>query len=248
VLPKRAIDDSLIPENIPIDIVYEDDDVIVINKAQEMIVHPAVGHYSGTLVNALLYHTQSLSSGDAFRPGIVHRLDKGTSGLLVVAKNDPAHFALSQQFASKKIHREYLALIQGVPLKTKGTIDAPMMKDPKNIGRMKVDLYSENTKEAITHYEVVEILGNKKSTLNTRFCLIRCRLETGRTHQIRVHMKHIGHPIIGDCVYGYKVPGLSRQFLHAAFLEFIHPTTKELRQFEIPMPKDLEEFLNALKV
>jgi len=246
-LPVRPLDENIKAEAIPLNIIYEDEDVIVIDKPQNMVVHPAFGNHSGTLVNALLHHTQSLSQND-IRPGIVHRLDKGTSGLMIVAKNDAAHFHLTKQFASKKISREYIALIKGVPLKTKGTVDAPMLKDPKHFDRMKVDLYSERAKEAITHYTVEEIIGNKKSTLNTRFCLIRCKLETGRTHQIRVHMKHIGHPVLGDALYGYKIPGLKRQFLHAQKLTFIHPRTHQEMTFETSLAKDLEEFLNALKI
>lgn len=246
-LPYRMLDESIKAENIPLDIVYEDDDIIVINKSEKMVVHPAIGNFSGTLVNALLHHTKTLSDNE-HRPGIVHRLDKGTSGLMVVAKNDEAHFHLTKQFASRDIRREYIALIRGVPLKTKGTINAPILKDPKHFDRMKVDQYSEKAKEAVTHYEVVDILGNTKSTLNTRFCLVRCRLETGRTHQIRVHMKHLGHPVIGDKVYGYPIQSLSRQFLHAEKLTLIHPKTHMEMCFEAALPKDLQEFINAIKV
>lgn len=244
-LPKTPMNETIKAENIPLNIVYEDNDIIVIDKPSGLVVHPAFGNISGTLVNALLHHSKDLSN-DIIRPGIVHRLDKDTSGLMIVAKNDQAHFGLTKQFASRKISREYIALIKGVPLKTKGTIDAPLIKDPKHYDRMKVDLYSEKAKEAVTHYEVVSILGNKNSALQTRFCLVKCLLDTGRTHQIRVHMKHIGHPILGDFVYGYPMPGLKRQFLHAQKLTFIHPKTKETLVFESPLPENLENFLKTL--
>ncbi|USO02282.1 MAG: RluA family pseudouridine synthase [Alphaproteobacteria bacterium] len=247
-LPYQTLaDQNIKPENIPLDIVYEDNDIVIINKPYDLVVHPAIGNYTGTLVNALVYHFKTLSNNDN-RPGIVHRLDKGTSGLMVIAKNDPAHHALTKQFEERTVKKEYLTLIRGVPLKTKDTIDAPIRKDPKHYDRMKVDMYSEHAKPAVTHYEVEKIIGNKKSLLNARFCLVRCHLETGRTHQIRVHMQHIKHPIIGDAVYGYPVKNLRRQFLHAQKLSFIHPTTHEEVSFEADLPEDLQGFLHDLQV
>lgn len=234
------------PENIPLDIVFEDEHILIINKPAGLVVHPAPGHYTGTLVNALLYHCNDLSTHD-LRPGIIHRLDKDTTGLIAIAKTDEAHFDLTQQFTTRSIKREYIALVKSVPSPSEGTIDAPIMKDPKNYDRMKVDLYSDKAKEAVTHYKVIKIYGDQNSPLYARFSLILCQLETGRTHQIRVHMQYKKWPILGDPIYGYKVPYLNRQFLHAQKLNFIHPKTKKLVEFETNLPEDLEQCLKHLE-
>lgn len=226
-------------EDLPLDIIYEDQDVLVINKAKGMVVHPAPGHLHGTLVNALLSHCKDLSGiNGIMRPGIVHRIDKDTSGLLVVAKNDAAHLALSEQLADKTCHREYLAIVHYPFSHTYGTINAPIGRDEKD--RQKMAVTAKNSKEAITHFQVIE---NFKD-----FAYIRCQLETGRTHQIRVHMAYIDHPIAGDPKYGpRKTIEANGQLLHACTLEFIHPTTKEKMHFEAPLDPTFKSILEDLE-
>ena len=217
----------------------EDHDIIVINKPKGMVVHPAPGHYSGTLVNALLYHCKDLSGiNGVMRPGIVHRIDKDTSGLLVVAKNDVAHEALSQQLQDKTCHREYVAIVHKPFTHEHGTIHAPIGRDEKD--RQKMAVTANNSKDAITHFTVLE---NFK-----KFAYIKCQLETGRTHQIRVHMQYIEHPIAGDPKYGpRKTIQANGQLLHACALEFIHPTTHEKMRFEIGLEPTFEKVLNELR-
>lgn len=226
------------PEDIPIDIIYQDSDVAVINKPQGMVVHPSVGHYSGTLVNALLYHIKDLSGiNGKIRPGIVHRIDKDTSGLLMVAKNDQAHEILAEQLKDKKAKREYVALVHGVIPHEKGTIDAPIGRDPKNRKKYAV---VDNGKPSVTHFEVIERF--------TDYTLVKLVLETGRTHQIRVHMDYIGHPLAGDPMYGpRKTLKGNGQFLHAKSLGFTHPTTGEEKYFETPIPPVFEETIDILR-
>ena len=226
-------------ENIPIDIVYEDDDVIVVNKPSGMVVHPAPGNYSGTLVNALMYKSKNLSSlNGEFRPGIVHRIDKDTSGLLIVAKNDKAHAYLSDELKDKRIKRKYIALVDGIINHDTGTIDAPIGRDAKD--RKKMAVTDINSKEAITHFTVIDRLNNAT--------LLECILDTGRTHQIRVHMKYINHPIINDPVYNRNIYGSFGQMLHAKEIEFIHPTKKEKMHFECDAPKEFYEILAKYKI
>ena len=225
-------------ENIDIDIIYEDDDVIVVNKKSGMVVHPAPGNYSGTLVNALIYKSKNLSKVNGeFRPGIVHRIDKDTSGLLIVAKNDKAHNILADELKEKKIKRKYIALVDGIINHDTGTIDAPIGRDDKD--RKKMAVTAINSKEAITHFKVIE--RYKKATL------LECILDTGRTHQIRVHMKYINHPIINDPVYNKQLYGDFGQMLHAKEIEFIHPTTKEKMHFECELPKEFIDILEKYK-
>ena len=226
------------PENIDIDIIYEDDDVIVVNKKSGMVVHPAPGNYSGTLVNALMYKSKNLSKVNGeFRPGIVHRIDKDTSGLLIVAKNDKAHNILAEELKTKQIKRKYIALVEGVINHDTGTIDAPIGRDDKD--RKKMAVTAINSKEAITHFTVIE--RYKKATL------LECILDTGRTHQIRVHMKYINHPIINDPVYNKQLYGDFGQMLHAKEIEFIHPTTGEKMHFECEVPKEFIDILEKYK-
>ena len=229
---------SLEGEDIPLDILYEDDDLFVINKPKGMVVHPSVGHHSGTLVNALLYKSDNLSSiNGEVRPGIVHRIDKDTSGLLVVAKNDEAHQALQAQLKSKTMYRKYIAIVYGIMESSKGIIDAPIGRDPKNRQKMAV---VKDGKEAITHFEVIEQYKD--------FAYIECLLETGRTHQIRVHMDYIGHPVIGDPMYGpAKVIGSIGQYLHALEIHFVHPTTHKEMVFKTDIPAYFSEKLKELK-
>lgn len=226
------------PENIPVDIIYEDKDVIVVNKPKGMVVHPAPGNYNGTLVNALLYHCKDLSGiNGVIRPGIVHRIDKNTSGILVVAKNDFAHQELAAQFKEHSIKREYYAIVEGRMGKLEGTIDAPLGRHHRD--RLKFAVVKEG-KRAVTHYETLEIYGG--------YSLVKCRLETGRTHQIRVHMAFIGHPLVGDEVYGLKKQKLVKdgQALHAKNLGFIHPTKKEYVEFNSTLPLYLKELIRKL--
>ena len=229
---------ELTPENIPLEIVYEDEDVAVVNKPQGMVVHPSAGHPNGTLVNALLFHMQDLSSiNDVIRPGIVHRIDKDTSGLLMIAKNDFAHESLAKQLKEKTSLRKYVALVHGVIPHEKGVIDAP-------IGRSKTDrkmqAVIEEGKPAVTHFQVLERFAD--------FTLVELQLETGRTHQIRVHMKYIGYPLAGDPVYGPKktLPGKG-QFLHAQVLGFEHPRTGEFLTFTAPLPEIFQKTLEKLR-
>ena len=233
-----AVEGTIKPENIPIEILYEDDDIIIVNKVQGMIVHPAPGVYSGTLVNALLYHCKDLSGiNGVVRPGIVHRIDKDTSGILVIAKNDFAHMKLSEDFKKHSITREYVAITEGVIKSDSGTIDKPLARDPKE--RIKIAIV-EGGRRAVTHYSV-----EKRFKTNT---MVRCTLETGRTHQIRVHMASIGHPLVGDPVYGYKKQKfkVNGQMLHAAKLGFIHPTKGTYMEFTSDVPKEFQKVLQAL--
>lgn len=228
------------PENIPIDIVYEDEDVAVVNKPQGMVVHPAPGNYSGTLVNALLYHLSSLSSiNGVIRPGIVHRIDKDTSGLLMIAKNNLAHEELSKQLKDHTINRIYHALVDGNIKEERGTINAPIGRHP--VDRKKMTVTDINSREAITHFKVLERFG--------QYTLIEAKLETGRTHQIRVHMSYINHPVTGDPVYGgknqkFKTEG---QLLHAKTIGFIHPRTREYLEFDSHLPEHFTRVLNILR-
>lgn len=231
---------DILPENIPLDIYYEDDDLIVVNKPSGMVVHPAPGNYTGTLVNALIYHTNNLSKVNTnIRPGIVHRLDADTSGLLLVAKNDKSHNILAEAIQKKEVVREYIALVEGIIMEDTATIDAPIGRDKKD--RKKMTVTSENSKDAVTHIRVLE--RYKDSTL------IRCKLETGRTHQIRVHLSYIGHPVVNDPVYGHKklIDKDFGQMLHAEKLGFVHPTTKEYMEFTAEPPKRFQEILNIYK-
>lgn len=230
---------DIVAENIPIDIIYEDEDVVVVNKPRGMVVHPAPGHTSGTLVNALMYHCENLSGiNGVMRPGIVHRIDKDTSGILVVAKNDKAHLSLSEQLQKKTALRIYLAIVHGVIPHELGTIDAPIGRDRKERKNMAVT--TENSKEAVTHFKVIERFDE--------FTLVECQLETGRTHQIRVHMKYIEHPVAGDPKYGpKKTLPINGQALHARTLGFHHPRTNEWLEFSAPLPEDMEKLLIDLK-
>ena len=222
-------------EDIPINIVYEDDDLLVINKKSGMVVHPGNGNTSGTLVNALMHYTKNLSNKEAFRPGIVHRIDKDTSGLMLVAKNDKAHDILAEGFKNKTIKREYIALVCGVIQEDSGVIDAPIGRDAKD--RKKMCVTSENSKKAVTHFKVLKRYED--------YTLLRLILDTGRTHQIRVHMKYIGHPVYNDPVYG-KAYNDFGQFLHSASIDFEQPTTHEHLHFECDVPKEFQDFLDTL--
>ncbi|KEI78438.1 pseudouridine synthase [Clostridium botulinum A2 117] len=227
------------PEDIKLDIIYEDKDVIVVNKPQEMVVHPAPGVYSGTLVNALLHHCKDLSGiNGVARPGIVHRIDKDTSGILVVAKNDISHNNLAAQFKEHSISRVYMALVEGIIKDEQGTIEAPIGRHP--VDRIKMAVVKDG-RHAVTHYKVIERFKNHT--------LVECRLETGRTHQIRVHMSHIMHPLVGDPVYGYKKQrfNLKGQMLHAKLLGFIHPTTRQYVEFESELPEYFKKIIKILK-
>ncbi|MED4653522.1 RluA family pseudouridine synthase [Bacillus pseudomycoides] len=229
---------DILPEDMNLEIYYEDADVLVVNKPRGMVVHPAPGHTSGTLVNGLMYHCTDLSGiNGVMRPGIVHRIDKDTSGLLMVAKNDMAHESLVNQLVAKTVTRRYKAIVHGVIPHDKGTIDAPIGRDKKDRQSMTVD---ENGKHAVTHFQVLERFKD--------FTLVECRLETGRTHQIRVHMKYIGYPLAGDPKYGpKKTLDINGQALHAGILGFDHPRTGEYIEFEAPVPAVFEEVLNVLR-
>lgn len=226
-------------EDIPLDIIYEDSDVIVINKPQDMVVHPAPGNYTGTLVNALLNHCKDLSGiNGVLRPGIVHRIDKDTSGALVVAKNDNAHNSLAEQLKDHSMTRSYLAIVEGVIKDDEGIVDAPIGRHPKD--RIKMAIV-ESGKKAVTHYKVIERFDG--------YTLVECNLETGRTHQIRVHMAKIGHPLVGDLIYGFKKQrfNLKGQVLHAKRLGFIHPTTNKYMEFDSPIPTYFENLITKLR-
>lgn len=229
------------PQNIPLDIVYEDQDLLVVNKPKGMVVHPAAGNPDGTLVNALLFHCGDSLSGinGVIRPGIVHRIDKDTSGLLIVAKNDRAHQSLAEQIAVHSFTRIYNAVVYGIVKEEEGTVSAPIGRHPTDRKRMAV-LFSGG-REAVTHYRVLERFPG--------FTLVECRLETGRTHQIRVHMAHIGHPVAGDPVYGPKkcITELQGQCLHARVIGFIHPATGEYLEFDSGLPPYFERFLEKLR-
>lgn len=230
------IDTDIKPEKMDIDIVYEDDDLMIINKPSGMVVHPGSGNYAHTLVNGLLAYTKTLSdlNGSA-RPGIVHRIDKDTSGLMVVAKNNLAHTKLSDMFSKHEIKRTYIALLWGNLPYEKATIDAPIKRDPKAFNKMGV---FEGGKKAITHLKVLKRYNG--------YTLVSLNLETGRTHQIRVHMNYIGYPIYNDPVYGKGETSSFGQFLHSAKIEFIHPISGKQIMFEVPMPKEMQEFIDAL--
>ncbi len=229
------------PQNIPLDIVYEDEDVLLVNKPKNMVVHPSAGHLDGTLVNALLYHCKdSLSSiNGVMRPGIVHRIDKDTTGLLIVCKNDKAHNCIAEQLKVHSITRRYQAIVWNNLTEDEGKVDAPIGRHP--IDRKKMAINYKNGKPAVTHYKVLERFG--------KYTYIECKLETGRTHQIRVHMTSIGHPLIGDPVYGpdrqpFKTQG---QVLHAKVFGFIHPTTGKYMEFEVPLPEYFQDILEKLR-
>lgn len=236
------IDIQIVPENIPLDIIYEDNDVILINKPKGMVVHPAPGHYSGTLVNGLMYHFGDSLSGinGEIRPGIVHRIDMDTTGVLVVCKNDAAHRILSEQLHEHSITRKYYAIVHGNLTADDGTVDAPIGRSPKD--RKKMAVNTRNGRRAVTHYHVIERFGGK-------YTYIECQLETGRTHQIRVHMASLGHPILGDEVYGpKKCPfKLQGQTLHAGVLGFIHPSTGEYVEFTAELPGYFEKLISILR-
>jgi len=225
---------DIVPEKIPLDIVYEDSDVIVINKPKGLVVHPAVGNPNGTIVNGLLYHCKELSSINGyFRPGIVHRIDKDTSGLLVCAKNNTAHAFLAEQLKDKRCYRKYYALVNGVIENNEGEINAPIGRNEKDRQRMCVT--DKNSKEALTLFKVLGRYDNCS--------LVECELKTGRTHQIRVHMAFINHSVINDNKYSRKVIDNKGQYLHAYFLSFIHPTTKERMEFKTDMPLYMKEYI-----
>ncbi|CAH0346913.1 RluA family pseudouridine synthase [Bacillus sp. CECT 9360] len=231
---------DVMPEDMDLDIYYEDSDVLVVNKPRGMVVHPAPGHTSGTLVNGLMAYCQDLSGiNGVMRPGIVHRIDMDTSGLLMVAKNDMAHESLVQQLVDKTVTRKYQAIAHGVVPHDYGTIDAPIGRDKKD--RQSMTVTEENSKHAVTHFKVLERFQS--------FTYVECQLETGRTHQIRVHLKYIGYPIAGDPKYGPRktLTDIKGQALHAGVLGFVHPRTKEYIEFEAPLPKDFEHVLDYLR-
>jgi 23S rRNA pseudouridine1911/1915/1917 synthase len=264
-----VVDPDPVGENIPLDIHYEDNDLLVVYKPAGMVVHPAPGNNSGTLVNALIHHCGDSLSGinGIKRPGIVHRIDKDTSGLMVVAKSDKAHKGLSIQFQKHTLERAYLAIVWGVPNPTQGTIDLPLKRDPKN--RLKIAVRNDG-REAITHYKVIKRLepprkimsrANVTKGLPPSLSLVECRLETGRTHQVRVHMAHSGYPLVGDPLYSRRnnpqknfseqakaaIAAFKRQALHAYVIGFIHPVTKETLTFEIELPNDIKQLIKALE-
>lgn len=228
-----------VPENIPIDIVYEDDDLLVVNKPKGMVVHPAHGNYHGTLVNALLFHCGDSLSGinGVIRPGIVHRIDKNTSGLLIVAKNDKSHLHLAEQIKAHSFTREYEAIVSGSLKQESGTVDAPIGRHKTD--RKKMCVTAENSRNAVTHYSLIKQYGG--------YAHIKCRLETGRTHQIRVHMAYIGNAVLGDDVYGKSYKGIEGQCLHARKIGFIHPSTEEYMEFTSDLPDYFTAILNKLE-
>lgn len=241
------------PEPLDLSIIYEDPSIIVLDKPPGLVIHPAPGHQSGTLVHGLLHHCNDLSGiGGILRPGIVHRLDKDTSGLLVVAKNDSAHNFLSSQFKDSKVSKKYIALVHGIPKNSEGTIDLPISRHP--IKRKEMAVSSAKGKNALTKWKIQETLGNK-------FTLLSVTIRTGRTHQIRVHMSHMGHPVVGDPVYGFKsawwrkntsysreIPdSIKRQMLHSEYLGFLHPDTKEYVEFRSPVPQDMNRVIEKIK-
>lgn len=229
------------PEDIPLDIIYEDDDVVVVNKARGMVVHPAAGNYNGTLVNALLYHCKNLSGiNGVIRPGIVHRLDKDTSGIMICAKNDSAHLSLSEQIQNKTAQRTYLAVVRGNVKNDSGIIETQIARDKND--RKKMAVVTEGGRQAITEYEVAERFG--------KYTVVKCRLKTGRTHQIRVHMEYLGYPLVGDPKYSpMKTPfAINGQALHSLTLSFTHPRTGERLTFEAPLPEDMKKILTRLRL
>lgn len=237
----ELVEPDIVPEDIPLDILYEDDDIIVVNKPKGMVVHPAAGHYTGTLVNALMYHCRDNLSGinGVTRPGIVHRIDMNTTGVLVACKNDAAHIFLSEQLAVHSITRKYNAIVHNSFKENSGTVDAPIGRH--HIDRKKMAIDYKNGRSAVTHYSVISNYG--------KYAHIECQLETGRTHQIRVHMSSIGHPLLGDDVYGsgkspYRLEG---QTLHARVLGFVHPSTGKYMEFEAPLPDYFKEIIVDLE-
>lgn len=222
---------DLVPEDIPLEIIYEDSDIVIINKAPNMVVHPAHGNYNGTLVNALLYHIKDLSTiNGVIRPGIVHRLDKDTSGVIVVAKHDEAHTTLSDMFKEKTLEKTYVCIAKGIFKDKSGRIETLIGRDPRD--RKKMAVVTENGKIAISNYEVLDESKN--------YSLVKVRIETGRTHQIRVHMKSLNHPILGDATYGNSTDGIARQMLHAYRLKFTHPISKKDMVVTAPIPEDFK--------
>lgn len=238
----KAVPIKVIPQDIPIDVVYEDKDIIVVNKPKGMVVHPAKGNYTGTLVNALLFHCDDLSGINGFlRPGIVHRLDKDTSGLIVAAKNDTSHLHLASQIKNRNVKKEYYALVHGVFKKESGTICAPIGRHKIDRKKMAVDM--SKGRKAVTHYKLLE-------SFEEGYSLLSIKLETGRTHQIRVHMSYLGYPIAGDTLYAPKKKnrfGIREQLLHSKKLGLIHPTSKKYIEFTAPLPSYFEEILNKLR-
>lgn len=237
----KAVEPEITPEDIPLDILYEDNDVLVVNKPKNMVVHPAPGHYSGTLVNAVMFHCKDNLSGinGVLRPGIVHRIDKDTTGSLIICKNDVSHNSLAAQLKEHSIRRKYVAIVHGILKEEAGTINAPIGRNPND--RMKMAVNHKNGKDAITHYKVLRRLKN--------YTFVECVLETGRTHQIRVHMASINHPLLGDSVYGpakcpYKLEG---QTLHAQVLGFTHPFSGEYIEVSAPLPEYFEKLLIKLE-
>lgn len=238
----EAVEPEILAEDMTLDILYEDSDIILVNKPKGMVVHPAAGHYTGTLVNGLMYHCKNDLSGinGVMRPGIVHRIDMDTTGVLIVCKNDQAHNAIAEQLKVHSITRKYYAIVHGVIKEEEGTVDAPIGRHP--VDRKKMSINEKNGKEAITHYHVLRRFR--------RFTFIECQLETGRTHQIRVHMASIGHPLLGDLVYGpSKCPfsGLQGQTLHAGILGIVHPKTEQYMEFKAPLPEYFENLLKKLE-
>lgn len=227
------------PEDIPLDIVYEDESLLVVNKPKGMVVHPAPGNYSGTMVNALMYHCKGRLSGinGVIRPGIVHRIDKNTSGLLIVAKTDTAHNFLAEQIKKHSFTREYELVAEGRFRETEGTVNAPIGRNPDD--RKKMCVIYTNSKNAVTHYSVIEQFE--------KYAHLKCRLETGRTHQIRVHMSYIGHPVLGDDVYGKPFKGIDGQCLHAKKIGFIHPVSHEYMEFDSELPEYFKEILRKVR-
>lgn len=227
------------PEDIPLDIVYEDESLLVVNKPKGMVVHPAPGNYSGTMVNALMYHCKGRLSGinGVIRPGIVHRIDKNTSGLLIVAKTDTAHNFLAEQIKEHSFTREYELVAEGRFRETEGTVNAPIGRNPDD--RKKMCVIYTNSKNAVTHYNVIEQFE--------KYAHLKCRLETGRTHQIRVHMSYIGHPVLGDDVYGKPFKGIDGQCLHAKKIGFIHPVSHEYMEFDSELPEYFKEILRKVR-
>ena len=235
-----AVETSIEPENIPLDILYEDDDVLVVNKPKGMVVHPSAGHYSGTLVNAIMYHCKDSLSGinGEIRPGIVHRIDMDTTGSLIVCKNDESHVAIAEQIKEHSCNRIYVGIVCGNVKEDEGTIDAPIGRHP--VDRKKMAINEKNGKPAVTHYKALKRFG--------KYTYMQFKLETGRTHQIRVHMSSIGHPLLGDELYSKNCPfkHLQGQTLHARTIGFIHPRTKEYMEFSAPLPKYFEDLLQKL--
>lgn len=238
----KAQEPDIEPEDIPLDILYEDEDVLVVNKPKGMVVHPAAGHYSQTLVNAVMFHCREGLSGinGVMRPGIVHRIDKDTTGSIIICKNDAAHQSIAQQLKEHSIVRRYRAVVHGLIREGEGCVDAPIGRDPAD--RKKMAVNHKNGKEAVTHFRVLERFSS--------YTYIECRLETGRTHQIRVHMAYIGHPLLGDVVYGPKkcpFPGLEGQTLHAMILGFVHPTTGQYVETCAPLPEYFTKILEYFR-